>query len=207
MGWSYGYDQNWKRDVGYGVPAKCDHPGCNADIDRGLSHVCKNEHPFGQSPEGDDDGCGLYFCEAHLSSGACERCVLGAEPFEPTKDVPEWVDFKLSDDSWAEWRRSHPNEVVAMMANAGQRSKPVADPGEEVILGQPVENELPSTPPEDLAGEESPAPSEDPVVEDPQTPPEDDPVITAPADPEEEPTTDVPTPPEEEDDENPPQPA
>ncbi len=37
MGWSIGYDDNWKRDIGYGVRATCDHPACNAKIDRGLS--------------------------------------------------------------------------------------------------------------------------------------------------------------------------
>src|SRR4051812_7048849 len=26
MGWSIGYDSNWQRDIGYGVPAFCDHP-------------------------------------------------------------------------------------------------------------------------------------------------------------------------------------
>lgn len=28
MGWSVGYDDNWKRDIGYGVPALCDYPDC-----------------------------------------------------------------------------------------------------------------------------------------------------------------------------------
>lgn len=27
MGWSIGYDDKWFRDIGYGVPAYCDHPG------------------------------------------------------------------------------------------------------------------------------------------------------------------------------------
>ncbi len=26
MGWSIGYDKNLKRDIGYGVPATCEHP-------------------------------------------------------------------------------------------------------------------------------------------------------------------------------------
>ena len=26
MSWAVGYDENWKRDVGYGVPSYCDHP-------------------------------------------------------------------------------------------------------------------------------------------------------------------------------------
>lgn len=60
MGWSIGYDSKWKRDIGYGVPASCDYPGCDAEIDRGLSYVCGGE------PYGGEVGCGLYFCAAHL---------------------------------------------------------------------------------------------------------------------------------------------
>ena len=40
MGWSIGFDRRWNRDIGYGVPATCDQPGCGADIDRGLAFVC-----------------------------------------------------------------------------------------------------------------------------------------------------------------------
>jgi hypothetical protein len=46
MSWAIGYDGRWKRDIGYGVPAYCDHPGCNEEIDRGLAHVCGGE-PYG----------------------------------------------------------------------------------------------------------------------------------------------------------------
>lgn len=53
MSWAIGYDENWKRDVGYGVPAICDHPGCNEKIDRGLAFVCGGE------PMGGEKGCGL----------------------------------------------------------------------------------------------------------------------------------------------------
>jgi hypothetical protein len=72
MGWAIGYDTNWHRDVGYGVPAYCDHPDCQKIIDRGLSYVC------GGDVYGGEHGCGLYFCEHHLFSGdfglTCERC-------------------------------------------------------------------------------------------------------------------------------------
>lgn len=56
MGWSLGYDDNWKRDIGYGVPSTCDHPSCNEEINRGLAHVC------GGQPPGGEFGCGLFFC-------------------------------------------------------------------------------------------------------------------------------------------------
>ncbi len=53
MGWSIGSDGD--RDIGYGVPAECDHPDCTAEIDRGLSYVC------GGDPYGGEYGCGLFF--------------------------------------------------------------------------------------------------------------------------------------------------
>ena len=58
MSWSIGFDSNWNRDIGYGVPAYCDNPKCNKEIDRGLSYVCGGE------AFGGEKGCGLYFCPA-----------------------------------------------------------------------------------------------------------------------------------------------
>jgi hypothetical protein len=111
MGWSCGFDSNWGRDVGYGVPATCDQPGCGAVIDRGLGYVC------GGDVYGGEHGCGLYFCEEHNWHGTdgpyqrCERCAAGLQPFEPTPDVLEWINHKLTDESWARWRTDYP-EVV-----------------------------------------------------------------------------------------------
>lgn len=39
MGWSYGVLPDG-REVGYGVHAVCEHPGCAKHIDRGLAHLC-----------------------------------------------------------------------------------------------------------------------------------------------------------------------
>lgn len=50
MSWSVGWDPNWRRDIGYGVPAVCDHPECGVAIDRGLSYVCGSD-PFGGEAE------------------------------------------------------------------------------------------------------------------------------------------------------------
>lgn len=91
MGWAVGYDERWKRDIGYGVPALCDQPGCGAEIDRGLGYVCGGE------PYGGDLGCGLFFCEEHhayyLGEGhaLCDRCARGEPPHAPTPDVAEWT--------------------------------------------------------------------------------------------------------------------
>lgn len=107
MSWSIGYDEKWKRDIGYGVPAYCDHPDCNELIDRGLGYVCAKEEPRG------GDGCGLYFCGKHSGywsknenlSGCCERCRDGLPPFTPKPEHPEWLAFKATDPSWEEWRK------------------------------------------------------------------------------------------------------
>lgn len=115
MGWSVGFDSSWKRDVGYGVPSLCDHPGCGRRIDRGLSYVC------GADVYGGEHGCGLFFCGEHLGfveghgNPICARCRQeNEELFEPTKDLREWVEWKLEDESWAPWRADNPEEVRSM---------------------------------------------------------------------------------------------
>lgn len=111
MSWSVGYDSSWKRDIGYGVPSICDHPDCNEEINRGLSYVC------GGSPYGGDRGCGLFFCEKHRAMrvrlpSLCERCApRKKEPFEPKPDMQEWVQHKLTHESWQQWRDENPDEV------------------------------------------------------------------------------------------------
>ncbi len=118
MGWSIGYDPNNKRDIGYGVPAVCDHPDCNEKIDRGLSYVCGGE------PFGGDNGCGLFFCQKHLGyyekhgRQQCERCGNpddpdDVRPFDPKPDTQEWINWKMTDESWADWRAENPDFVAA----------------------------------------------------------------------------------------------
>ena len=108
MGWSIGWDSHWQRDIGYGVPAYCDAPGCTETIDRGLAHVCGGE------PYGGEKGCGLYFCGSHLFFGAgvrrprpqvCSRCMNYRPPYRrPKPEHPRWLEHKATDPSWAEWR-------------------------------------------------------------------------------------------------------
>lgn len=105
MGWSIGYDPKWKRDIGYGVPAYCDHPGCGAEIDRGLSFVCKAERPYGGS------GCGRYYCPEHSTGfGKCKH--PKDAPLSP--DHPDWIAHKLTHESWQQWRDENPEEVARM---------------------------------------------------------------------------------------------
>lgn len=119
MGWSLGYDSTWYRDIGYGVPAFCDHPGCKKKIDRGLSYVCGGE------PEGGNHGCGLHFCESHLfiSHGKpqqCERCSEATHDdvvtFQPKPDHPQWMRHKLRHASWQQWRDENPDKVAELRA-------------------------------------------------------------------------------------------
>jgi hypothetical protein len=84
MSWAVGYDTRWRRDIGYGVPAFCDHPKCSAEIDRGLAHVCGGE------PYGGERGCGLYFCAEHLVGTLCTRC-LDVQPAYDAKPDPSDV--------------------------------------------------------------------------------------------------------------------
>jgi hypothetical protein len=115
MSWAVGYDSNWKRDIGYGVPAHCDHPECDRKIDRGIGYVC------GGDVYGGEDGCGLHFCGHHLSAAGpfCARCSQGKEPFEPKPDHPEWLEWKLTDESWQKWRDENPEAVETARAMRG----------------------------------------------------------------------------------------
>lgn len=111
MGWSIGYDSNWNRDVGYGVPAQCDHPGCKAEIDRGLSFVCGGE------PYGGEYGCGLFVCGEHQNANnhclqLCRHCAdRRRRRLQPSADHPDWMRWKLTDESWQRWRDDNPKEV------------------------------------------------------------------------------------------------
>lgn len=113
MGWSIGSGID-DRDIGYGVPALCDHPKCAKKINRGLSYCCGG-YLSGY-------GCGLYFCSDHLvcvrkphgcddDIELCSRCKRYKPPYEPKEDIQEWIDHKLNDPSWAKWRQDNPEFV------------------------------------------------------------------------------------------------
>jgi hypothetical protein len=61
MGWAR-YQNHEGRECGYAVAATCDHPGCTAEIDRGLGYLCGTTDAI----DGSGPGCGKYFCAAHL---------------------------------------------------------------------------------------------------------------------------------------------
>lgn len=114
MSWAVGTGKDG-RDIGYGVPALCDHPECKEEIHRGLVFVCGMINT-----EGEDRGCGLHFCTAHLRHSPkygqlCFRCwPRQRTPFDRKPDRPEWLQHKLTDPSWQQWRDENPAEVAAM---------------------------------------------------------------------------------------------
>ena len=111
MGWSIGYDEDWDRDIGYGVPAYCDHPKCSAEIDRGLSYRCGGYDTWKTG----DRGCCLYFCGEHLTSyNLCPRCAAHRRtPYaRPKPEHPRWMRHVLTHESWAEWRGENPKRVA-----------------------------------------------------------------------------------------------
>lgn len=107
MGWDYGKVNG--RDVGYGVPAYCDHPGCNAEIDRGLGYICGYEQIGGGGK-----GCGNFFCSAHGGGTLCDCCSTGKDAFPGKPDHPKWLRHKLRDPSWQDWRKENPQAVKAI---------------------------------------------------------------------------------------------
>lgn len=62
--------------AGYSVETVCEEQDCTEEIDRGLYYLC------GNTPGGDEYGCGGYYCGKHLylgsgapvSEGLCARC-------------------------------------------------------------------------------------------------------------------------------------
>jgi hypothetical protein len=152
MGWAIGHGA-YGRDIGYGVPAICDQPGCNEEIDRGLSYSCVGFTS--------DDGCGLYFCSDHLyyeedSYGEmhqfCDSCAISVrlcriDPdngwrlapvgHEPKPDILKWVLWKLHDDSWEQWRSEYTDEVKQLRKRVG-----AADAGEVQALMTELEPEM-----------------------------------------------------------------
>lgn len=74
MGWALGLN-NEGREIGYSVAARCEHPGCDEEIDCGLAYCCGQlDAPTFHG----DQGCGHYFCGSHLFMGKgnqlCEVC-------------------------------------------------------------------------------------------------------------------------------------
>ena len=121
-----------KRWGGYGVPAFCEHPGCEEEIDRGMPYACGGE-PFSEW------GCDRYFCSKHRyytcvdeldEEGEecndscegehvelCQPCSKGEGEYPYKPEHPTWVRHLLKDPSWKEWRTENPDEVRRLKTN------------------------------------------------------------------------------------------
>jgi hypothetical protein len=77
MGWAFGTNAEG-RQIGYGMPAVCEHEGCTEEIDCGLAYCCGGLK--GTAHGGNGPGCAHFFCPKHLFAvhGApamlCENC-------------------------------------------------------------------------------------------------------------------------------------
>ncbi len=121
----YAVYQVGKRWGGYGIPAYCEHPLCDEEIDRGMAYACGGE-PFSEV------GCDRYFCGKHREYAGfrsdntpcrhradckcdcwevCERCAEGKSPFDYKQEHPKWINHFLKDKSWAKHRKENPDEV------------------------------------------------------------------------------------------------
>lgn len=102
------------RWAGYGVPAECDWPKCDEQINRGLAYKCEEHVEYyidavtEQEVEQINDGCGRFFCDLHLYLYAEHQGI------EHKPDSLEWVRHMLTDESWQQWRDENPSKVAAM---------------------------------------------------------------------------------------------
>lgn len=74
--------------AGYLVEAMCDKPDCTKQISRGLDALC------GETPGGDEYGCGGYFCDNDLymapEGQMGYRCFLCSDrATDPTDHSPD----------------------------------------------------------------------------------------------------------------------
>lgn len=151
MGYSIGYCKTHKRDIGYGVPAPCDHPECNEIIDRGMGYACCEG--FNHSAN-----CKGYFCEEHrwnyvlqdelehMSPEELEALGLSADAqaldedsgiircrhtIQPHKEAVVWLEYILNDESWEKFRTKFPERMERfkkLLAEKGDKPYVIVEP-------------------------------------------------------------------------------
>lgn len=91
--------RDWSADrwAGSRVPALCDWPTCDAEINRGRAHRCVDH--------AGEDGCELFFCPRHLVQSTVHDLI------RPKPDPGRWELMILTDDTLEPWRQEHPAEV------------------------------------------------------------------------------------------------
>lgn len=87
------YRNGEKIEAGYAVNAVCDKDGCITKIDRGLAYLC------GQTPGGDEYGCGGYYCADHLTwNQQCEPCGEKADEENTWTDPTTGAEYDLRNE-------------------------------------------------------------------------------------------------------------
>ena len=87
-------------EAGYAVETVCEKPGCTEKIHRGLAYLC------GQTPGGDEYGCGGYFCDTHLHADQlCEHCSEAADEANTWTNPETGEEFDLRDEYLPEGER------------------------------------------------------------------------------------------------------
>jgi hypothetical protein len=74
VGYAFGHNNNG-REIGYGVEATCDWPGCEEAIDRSIGNCCGGIDGIGNAGMDGEAYCGDFFCEKHMSFDVCLKCV------------------------------------------------------------------------------------------------------------------------------------
>jgi hypothetical protein len=110
-------------DAGYGVEAVCEKTDCATTIDRGLAYLC------GQTPGGDEQGCGGYFCAEHLTGNQqCEPCAKAADEANTWTNPETGEEFDLRDEYLPEGEEYKPDGWVWKHLGGFQNDVPVLVP-------------------------------------------------------------------------------
>ena len=123
MGWASCGQDSRGRDIGYAHEARCDYPGCNRRIHRGVSYACGGMHGVGDVRSGDQDiewgdwNCEGYFCEAHQEYPCLEH-EDGEEIFAPTLCTECAAALEVAYRESDEWREHWPTDAPPIPLDA-----------------------------------------------------------------------------------------
>lgn len=129
MGWGNCGEDSRGRPIGYYHAAQCDYPGCDAEIDRGLSYACGGMH--GHETLGGDDNidwsamdiaCEGYFCGRHQAMPCLEH-EDGAELYAPTLCVTCAANLERAYREDPEMRELWPTDAGPLPASVDTHPK------------------------------------------------------------------------------------
>ncbi|MCQ8279834.1 hypothetical protein NFI95_15425 [Acetobacteraceae bacterium KSS8] len=114
MGWANCGHDSKGRPIGYAHSATCDHPGCDAQIHRGVAYACGGDH--GEA----EWSCDGYFCNRHRNKylpiegwivGVCQKDYDEAKAYaiKSPELAQELVRF-FEEDEGPDWRGPEANQ-------------------------------------------------------------------------------------------------